>query len=578
MVTSVRAHSGSCSQFQIIYNRAVTIAARLLLTLVPVVFGIVITSHAQTAPAKTTNIQTYIADAWTTLTRNVVSCEALVDPKVPAGQSVLYFPAEMQPDEHTKQVATKCGVQIAQLPFKIAKPGDADLSKLKQHGLLYLPNPYVVPGGRFNEMYGWDSYFIVVGLLESGQKELARGMVENMFFELEHYGAILNANRTYYLTRSQPPFLTSMILAVCEAEPQHTCKNKEWLQRAYAAAVRDHDNWVATEHLVGDTGLSRYYDFGDGPVPEEARGDFEYYRKAGVALLKRADGASFFQRAKASDPISFAAPCSGPAADCAKKPRLTFTPDFYKGDRAMRESGFDVSFRFGPYSARTHHYAPVCLNSLLYKSERDLAELARMLGNKRAFGIWRVKAQRRWEAMDKYFWDSKRGLFFDYDFAHKQRSSYVFASTFYPLWAGLATKEQAEAIVRNLPMFEKPGGIVMSMQNTGAQWDSPYGWAPIQMLAIEGLRRYGYNDDANRLSQQWLSMIVENFRREGTLREKYDVRTRSSDVQVSIGYQANVLGFGWTNGVFLRLLHALPKDQPSPIFQSSAAAEKNGKH
>jgi alpha,alpha-trehalase len=512
------------------------------------------------------NIQTYISSTWTTLTRNVLSCQALVDPKMPAGHSILYYPAEVQPDANAKQVAAKCDVQIAQLPFTITKPGEADLSQLKQHGLLYLPNPYVVPGGRFNEMYGWDSYFIILGLIESGQKELARGMVENFFFELEHYGAILNANRTYYLTRSQPPFLTSMVLAICKADPDRTCNNKQWLQRAYAAAKKDHDNWTAPEHRAGSTSLSRYYDYGNGPVPEEAQDDYAYYRKTGAAFLKRQDGAPHFRLATPGDPVSFPAPCAGTPEDCASRPKLTFTSDFYKGDRAMRESGFDVSFRFGPYSAETHHFAPVCLNSLLYKSEWDLAELARRLGDKRAFGIWRVKAQRRWAAMDRYFWDATRGLFFDYDFTKHRRSDYVFASTFYPLWAGLATRQQAAAVVRNLPFFEKPGGLATSTYNTGAQWDAPYGWAPIQLLAIEGLRRYHYDGDADRLSRKWLSMIVENYRREATIREKYDVATRSSDVQVSVGYQANVVGFGWTNAAFLRLLTALPSKQQDSIL------------
>jgi alpha,alpha-trehalase len=522
--------------------------------------------QAQSKP----DIQTYISDAWITLTRNVLSCQALVDPKMPAGRSVLYYPADVQPDAHAKQIAAKCGVQISQLPFTITKPGEADLSKLKQHGLLYLPNPYVVPGGRFNEMYGWDSYFIILGLLESGHKDLARGMVENFFFELEHYGAILNANRTYYLTRSQPPFLTSMILAVCDADPTHTCKNKEWLQRAYAAAKKDHDNWTSPAHLAGNTGLSRYYDYGNGPVPEEAQGNYEYYRKTGAALLKRPDGQQFFRPATPLDsPITFDALKLGRAT--TKTNRLAFTSEFYKGDRAMRESGFDVSFRFGPYSAETHHFAPVCLNSLLYKAEWDLAELARRLGDKRAFGIWRVEAQRRWAEMDKYFWDARRGLFFDYDFTRRRRSDYVFATTFYPLWAGLATKQQAAAIVRNLPTFEKPGGIVMSTHETGAQWDAPYGWAPIQLLAVEGLRRYHYDDDADRLSKKWLSMIVENYQHEGTIREKYNVVTQSSDVKISIGYQANVLGFGWTNGAFLELLHELPKEEQKSILEGEPA-------
>ena len=530
------------------------IAALRLSTLL-LVFALANPGHSQPATAQPSapDVAQYIAASWTTLTRNVLSCEALVDPKIPPGRSVLYFPAEMPPDAHAKEVAEKCNIQVEPLPFKISSPAEVDVSKLKQHGLLYLPNPYVVPGGRFNEMYGWDSYFIVLGLLESGRKDLAQGMVENMFFELEHYGAVLNANRTYYLTRSQPPFLSSMIMAVCAADPEHTCKNKQWLQRAYAAAVKDHDNWLAPEHLAGSTGLSRYYDYGSGPVPEEANGNYEYYRETIKALLHRKDRLQYLEKAPTHNRDEF-----------------TLKPDFYEGDRAMRESGFDISFRFGPYGAETHHYAPVCLNSLLYRTEQDLGDLARQLGNKRAFGIWRVKAQLRWAAMDRYFWDGKQGLFFDYDFTKKKRSTYVFATTFYPLWAGLATKQEAAAVVRNLSTFEKPGGIVMSTHATGAQWDAPYGWAPIQLLAIEGLRRYGYNDDANRLSKKWLCMIAENFQREGTIREKYDVLTRSSDVHISAGYQANVIGFGWTNSVYLRLLHSLPDDQGSSTLKNVA--------
>src|SRR5512132_4092089 len=199
------------------YNRAVNTfpAVLRLFALVPLLFVIATPLEAQTAATgKQSDIETYITKAWSTLTRNVLTCEALVDPKMPAGHSVLYFPADVQPDEHSKQVAAKCKVQIAQLPITISKAGEADLSQLKQHGLLYLPNPYVVPGGRFNEMYGWDSYFIQIGLLRDGELELARDMTDNFLYEIAHYGMILNANRTYFLTRSQPPFLTEMILGV----------------------------------------------------------------------------------------------------------------------------------------------------------------------------------------------------------------------------------------------------------------------------------------------------------------------------------------------------------------------------
>ena len=143
--------------------------------------------------------------------------------------------------------------------------------------MLYLPNPYVVPGGFLNEMYGWDSYFIMVGLLRAGRIELARGMVENFFFEIEHYGGILNANRTYFLTRSQPPFLSSMVMALYDVLPDPTTK-RLWLEKSYPFIQRDYDMWTHGEKLAGNTGLSRFYDYGDGPVPEIATMHDPYYR------------------------------------------------------------------------------------------------------------------------------------------------------------------------------------------------------------------------------------------------------------------------------------------------------------
>jgi len=133
-------------------------------------------------------------------------------------------------------------------------------------------------------------------------------------------------------------------------------------------------------------------------------------------------------------------------------------------------------------------------------------------------------------------------------------------TTFYPLWAGLASTQQAQAVARNVKIFEQRGGLATSTTNTGMQWDYPYGWAPLQSLAVEGLRHYGYAADADRVSYEFLSTVAENFRREKTIREKYDVVTRSSEAHVSAGYQANVVGFGWTNGVFLELLQELPKE------------------
>jgi alpha,alpha-trehalase len=238
---------------------------------------------------------------------------------------------------------------------------------------------------------------------------------------------------------------------------------------------------------------------------------------------------------------------------------VTLSNDYYTGDRSMRESGFDISFRFGPYGAATHHYAPVCLNSLLYKTEKDLEAMSRELGNSADADRWKLRAERRKGLINQYLWDSGRGQFFDYDLQSGARSTYEYVTTFYPLWAGLATPEQAKAVDQNLKIFERPGGLVTSTKETGGQWDSPYGWAPLELLGVEGLRNYGFNEDADRVSYKFLDTVAGNFLREGTIREKYDVATQSSEAHVTAGYKMNVVGFGWTNAVFLQFLSEIPK-------------------
>jgi len=398
--------------------------------------------------------------------------------------------------------------------------------------------------------------------------------VENFFFELDHYGGFLNANRTYYLTRSQPPFLTSMIMAVYEAEKRSPRDAKAWLDKAYPYAVKDYNLWIRAPHLAGTTGLSRYYDFGDGPVPEMAD-DPSFYKKVVIYLLAHPEaGQQYLDRPTAVEPrwvltgpafLLKLCDVGPPEANCEPAGAIGLTPDYYKGDRSMRESGFDVAFRFGPYSGSTHHYAPVCLNSLLYKVEKDLEKMSALLGRAQESKDWSERAAKRRELVNKYLWNEKRGLYFDYEFEKGRQSSYVFITTFYPLWAGLASPEQARAVARNLKLFEQPGGLVMSTQESKGQWDYPYGWAPTQLVAIEGLRRYGFTDAANRNSYNFLSTVLENFRRDGTIREKYNVVSRSSETKVEAGYQQNVVGFGWTNGVFLVFLHALPPEVASRL-------------
>jgi len=523
-------------------------------------------------------ILTYIKNGWDSLTRSTTSCSGITDPKL-SGPPVLYLPAGFSEPSEVAQMQRECGVKVAYLPQVIHKAGTAETDWIQPPGLLYLKNKYVVPGGRFNEMYGWDSYFIIRGLLRDGRVDLSRGMVENFFFEIEHYGAVLNANRTYYLTRSQPPFLSSMVMAVHDAQKAAGQNDRAWLEKAYGYVKRDHDMWTRDPHLAGGTGLSRYFDFGEGPAMEALQDENDIYRQVAAYFIFHpvvppleaeesdvpagtASGAAYSVRVCGTGES---------ASSCEPERRIKLKPDYYKGDRSMRESGFDISFRFGPYGAATHHYSPVCLNSLLFKTERDLEKLSRLLGKSTDAMHWRKLAAVRKLSVQKYLWNEKQGLFFDYNFDTHQRSDYRYATTFYPLWAGLATQSQARAVMKNLHVFEQPGGIVTSVRQTQGQWDYPFGWAPIQVLAVEGMRRYGYNTDADRVSTEFLTTVLQNFDRDKTIREKYNVVTRSSDTQVTAGYSANVIGFGWTNAAFLELLNSLPAEKASQLTQTPTA-------
>src|SRR5438552_4553069 len=322
-------------------------------------------------------ILTYISASWDTLTRSMEDCSTVVDPKL-AEHSVLYLPAEMPISSQVAEMQRRCHVQVKALPEKITHPGQIDTSKLDPPGLLYLDHKYVVAGGRFNEMYGWDSYFIVRGLVRDGRIELAKGMIENFFFEIEHYGTVLNANRSYYLSRSQPPFLTSMILAVYDAEKAAGHEDKKWLERAYSYAAKDWEMWAREPHLAGDTGLARYYDFGETPAPESLKDETDHYRKVASYFLNHpAQDRGYMVRRLATPAKDQSEPpvgklysvqiCDVGAADrtgCDEAEEITLSRDFYRADRSMRESGFDVSFRFGPDGAATHHYAAAGSDSL----------------------------------------------------------------------------------------------------------------------------------------------------------------------------------------------------------------------
>jgi alpha,alpha-trehalase len=512
----------------------------------------------------------YIHKSWDQLARSMTDCHSLVDIKITT-KPVLYLPAELAVPEAVKGLEVSCGVKAVALPRRIGKLGDLMPEELAAAGmapgLLYLPNKYIVPGGRFNEMYGWDSYFIVLGLVADHREELARGMVENFFFEIEHYGAVLNANRTYYLTRSQPPFLTSMIRAVYEDPASFPDKAaaRAWLEQGYEHAQKDYETWMRPEHQAGRTGLARYYDYGQGPVPE-MEDDSTYYPDVIRWLVAHpAENHGFLVKASASPDAAEAARLKQTSCDLARSKVCArayaqgyrLSHDFYEGDRAMRESGFDPSFRFEAFSGATHHYAPMCLNSLLFRYERDMEHFAHLLGKAEEAHVWDMRAKKRDAAIQRYLWSPKQGTFADYDFTRAKTSTYAYITSFYPLWAGVATREQAAQAESQLKFFERPGGLAMSNTNTGLQWDEPFGWAPTNWLAVSGLAAYQFKDDAKRIAAAFNASVDKGFAADGTIREKYNVDAANSDVKVAVGYKTNVVGFGWTNSVYLKFTELL---------------------
>lgn len=433
----------------------------------------------------------------------------------------------------------------------------------RYEGLPFEGLPFVVPGGRFNEMYGWDSYFIVLGLLHDGRVELAKAMVDNFVYEITHYGAILNANRTYYLTRSQPPFLTSMALEVYKYLPKDAA-SKEWLKNVLQAAIKEYLSvWMNPTRLT-QVGLSRYYDSGYGAPPEVEPGHFDvvyepYAKKFGMEIRA-------FESAYQSGQV--------------KVPELDA---YFVHDRCMRESGHDTSYRLENSCA---DLVTVDLNSLLYKIEMGIAktietEFSGTLrigeGKLEKSSDWYKAAEKRKALINRYLWNAERGMFFDYNFAQSRRTDYVSATTFYPLWAGLATQEQAELLVKKaLPLLEMPGGIVGSTEESRGpitpehplrQWDYPHGWAPHQMLAWQGLINYGYDSIAHRLIYRWLYTITLNATNyNGTVAEKFDVVNRSHQLFAEYGNVGTKFsyitreGFGWTNASYQIGFSLLPQD------------------
>jgi alpha,alpha-trehalase len=508
---------------------------------------------------ETVDVQHYILNTWNTLTRTQKNLLSIAkDPKLKHRLDapwVIYIPPTLSLEGIKKSIKDQMliddynKIEIRTLP--------QDISKIKPHGLLYLPNSYVVPGGRFNEMYGWDSYFIILGLLENNRLALAKGMVDNFKFEIDYYGNLLNANRTYYLTRSQPPLFPAMILAV-----YNRTQDKQWLQSMLPSIKKYYRYWTTGPRLIPEIGLSRYYPDGEGPSFEVVHTanhlESTYYPQVKQYLSTHVvvePGLRRFYNPKTDQ----------------------LTSEFYKSDRAVRESGLDLSSKYGPFGVYITENISVALNSLLYKMEEDTAKIYKILGSKKQEIVWKMLAVKRKQLMDQYLWDEPMGYYLDYNFVTKQRVPHASLTSYYPLWVGTASKYQAKRLKINLINFEAKGGVVTSDYMTGQQWDAPFGWAPLHYFVVLGLNQYGYRTEAICIAKRFLALINANFRKHHTLFEKYNVHSLSANTEMltQYGYNDNVVGFGWTNGVYLELLKFLDQYEHTDAFFQKAKIFSN---
>lgn len=383
--------------------------------------------------------------------------------------------------------------------------------------LLPLPHPYIVPGGRFREIYYWDSYFTMLGLRESGDEAMIESMVENFAYLIGHYGYIPNGNRTYFLSRSQPPFFSLMIDVLAE-------KKGLGIYSKYLSALRaEYDYWMdgsaLTHHVVrmpDGAALNRYYDQRDTPRPEA-------FAKEEAVAAKSAEQKT----------------------------------ELYRNLRAAAESGWDFSSRwFGDgrslETIRTTQLVPVDLNCLLQHLELTLSRAYSEAGDKENATHFEEAAERRKHALLRWCWSEEDGYFHDFDLEAKHTSPAQTLAGVMPLFFHLAEPDQARRTKDMIAQkFLRPGGVVTTLVSTGQQWDAPNGWAPLQWLTIHGLENYGEHELASEIAHRWLELNRRVYARTGKMMEKYNVVDTS--LEAGGGEYPSQDGFGWTNGVFLKL-------------------------
>lgn len=498
-------------------------------------------STGNTSTHRYEGLQLHVSRTWATLTRSMRDAlEAVWDEKLPlpsSGRAPLYLSGRedvRRVRDRLRKVMDPESWRRIELRVLNGAP-----EQVREHGLVYVPGRYVVPGGRFNEVYGWDSYFIVQGLLCEDRVGLAESITDVLLYQVKHYGTVLNSNRTYCLTRSHPPFLGIMVLEVFGETG-----DMDWLGRALPLVERYHAYWSSMPQFIPGLELSRYFALGDGPAPEVVHSEVD------------AEGRNHYDRLRAwlHDHID----AQPELAEWYDRSSGTLTIAAYKDDRTLRESGFDLTGRFGHCGLGIRDFAPVCLNTLLWRLEKDIAQIRRTLGSSQAsVDHWETEAAERAAQMTRSFWDERRGLFLDWQLSTQRRRDYPFATTFWPLWAGWATPEQAARVVQNLPLFETPHGLLTSTHVTGCQWDAPFMWAPLVMMAVRGLSRYGFDAEGARISTRFLDTVLREFQRTGHIFEKYNARTGSADVasDIAYGYPTNETGFGWTNAAVCVLTH-----------------------
>jgi alpha,alpha-trehalase len=397
-----------------------------------------------------------------------------------------------------------------------------------QDSHLQLTTRYVVPGGRFREMYYWDSYFTMVGLQTGGRDDLVADMVENFAGMIDRYGHIPNGSRSYYLSRSQPPFFAAMVELQAEREGVRA------LTRRLPQLQREYEFWMdGAEGLARGSAHRRVVRLADGSVLNRYWDDLAIPRDE--AYIEDIETARKVKR---------------PAAEV------------YRELRAAAESGWDFSSRWFAdgktlSSIRTTDFLPVDLNSLLYKLELSIARGCEAAKRPDCAKEMSARARARQAAMWRLMWAGRLDAFVDYDWRNGKRAERVTAATAYPLFVDLVDEPQAQRVAGTIrTTLLMPHGLATTTEDTGEQWDAPNGWAPLQWIAIDGLRRHGQQELAAKIAAAWVAENARVYCRTGKLVEKYNVRDAGSGAGGEYPVQD---GFGWTNAVLIKLLALYPE-------------------